>query len=36
MLGVTLAPATGEAIADMLESGGVPPGLEPFRPQRRI
>ena len=36
MLGVTLAPATGEAIADMLESGGVPTELEAFRPQRRI
>jgi D-amino-acid dehydrogenase len=36
MLGVTLAPATGEAIADMLENGGVAPELEPFRPQRRI
>jgi D-amino-acid dehydrogenase len=36
MLGVTLAPASGEVIADMLESGGVAPELEPFRPQRRI
>jgi D-amino-acid dehydrogenase len=36
MLGVTLAPATGLAIAELLESGRVPPELEPFRPQRRI
>jgi D-amino-acid dehydrogenase len=36
MLGVTLAPASGEVIADMLESGSVAPEFEPFRPQRRI
>jgi D-amino-acid dehydrogenase len=36
MLGVTLAPASGLAIADMLESGRVPPELEPFRPLRRL
>jgi D-amino-acid dehydrogenase len=36
MLGVTLAPASGLAIADMLDSGRVPPELEPFRPQRRV
>jgi D-amino-acid dehydrogenase len=36
MLGVTLAPATGLAIAEMLETGRVPPQLEPFRPQRRV
>jgi len=37
MLGVTLAPASGVAIAEMLASGGrVPAELEPFRPQRRI
>ena len=35
MLGITLAPATGLAIADMIESGRVAPELEPFRPQRR-
>jgi D-amino-acid dehydrogenase len=36
MLGVTLAPATGLAIADMLETGRVPPELEPFDPLRRM
>ena len=35
MLGVTLAPASGLAIADMIEGGRVPAELEPFRPQRR-
>jgi D-amino-acid dehydrogenase len=35
MLGVTLAPATGLAIADMIERGRVAPELEPFRPLRR-
>jgi D-amino-acid dehydrogenase len=35
MLGVTLAPATGLAIADMIASGRVAPELEPFRAQRR-
>jgi len=34
MLGVTLAPATGVAIAAMLDGGGVPAELEPFRPLR--
>jgi D-amino-acid dehydrogenase len=36
MLGVTLAPATGQAIAEMIESGLVPAELEPFRPLRRL
>jgi D-amino-acid dehydrogenase len=36
MLGVTLAPASGLAIAAMLESGLVPRELEPFRPLRRM
>jgi D-amino-acid dehydrogenase len=36
MLGVTLAPATGLAIADMIQSGRVPAELEPFRPLRRV
>ena len=36
MLGVTLAPATGRAIADILVSGGVAAELEPFRPLRRM
>jgi D-amino-acid dehydrogenase len=35
MLGVTLAPATGHAIADILVSGRVAEELEPFRPLRR-
>jgi len=35
MLGVTLAPASGLAIAEMLASGTVSRELEPFRPQRR-
>lgn len=30
MLGVTLAPATGEAVADLLSGGQVPAVLEPF------
>ena len=36
MLGITLAPATGTAIAEMLASGRTPPELEPFRPLRRV
>ncbi len=36
MLGVTLAPATGLAIAELVESGVVPEWLEPFRPDRSI
>lgn len=36
MLGVTLAPATGRAIAEILVSGSVAPELEPFRPLRRM
>jgi len=34
MLGVTLAPATGVAIAAMVAGGSVPAELEPFRPLR--
>lgn len=30
MLGVTLGPATGEAVAELLTTGNVPPVLEPF------
>jgi D-amino-acid dehydrogenase len=36
MLGVTLAPATGLAIADMLATGCVPQELKPFDPLRRM
>ena len=36
MLGVTLAPASGLAIADMIETGRVPKELEPFKPLRRM
>ncbi len=36
MLGVTLAPATGRAIADILVTGRVAETLEPFRPLRRM
>jgi D-amino-acid dehydrogenase len=36
MLGVTLAPASGLAIAEMIESGLVPKELEPFNPLRRM
>ena len=34
MLGVTLAPATGKAIAELLSASHTPPWLEPFRPDR--
>jgi D-amino-acid dehydrogenase len=34
MLGVTLAPATGVAVADMVSSGEVPAWLEPMAPGR--
>jgi glycine/D-amino acid oxidase-like deaminating enzyme len=34
MLGVTLAPATGVAIAAMADGEPVPAELEPFRPLR--
>ena len=34
MLGVTLAPATGEAIAELLTSGQAPDVLSPFDPAR--
>ena len=36
MLGVTLAPATGLAIAEIIEQQAVPHWLEPFRPDRAI
>ncbi len=36
MLGVTLAPASGLAIAEMIETGRVPKELEPFNPLRRM
>jgi glycine/D-amino acid oxidase-like deaminating enzyme len=34
MLGVTLAPATGEAIADLLTTGRTPEIIAPFDPAR--
>jgi D-amino-acid dehydrogenase len=34
MLGVTRAPATGEAVADLLASAAHPPALAPFDPAR--
>jgi D-amino-acid dehydrogenase len=34
MLGVTLAPATGEAIADLLTTGEPPAVIAPFQPSR--
>src|SRR6202035_3706805 len=36
MLGVTLAPASGLAIAEMIETGRVPKELEPFNPLRQM
>jgi glycine/D-amino acid oxidase-like deaminating enzyme len=36
MLGVTLAPATGAAVADMISSGDVPAWLAPMAPGRRF
>lgn len=36
MLGMTLAPATGEAIAELVTSGAVPERLRPFAPARRM
>lgn len=35
MLGITLGPATGEALARMMLTGSRPPELEPFRMRRR-
>jgi D-amino-acid dehydrogenase len=34
MLGVTLAPATGEAIADLITTGDAPEVITPFDPGR--
>jgi D-amino-acid dehydrogenase len=34
MLGVTLAPATGDALADALTTGSTPNVLRPFDPGR--
>ena len=34
MLGVTLAPATGEAVADLLTTGELPDLASPFDPAR--
>jgi len=34
MLGVTLAPATGEAVAELLETGRAPSIIAPFDPAR--
>ncbi|MDQ3226421.1 MAG: FAD-dependent oxidoreductase [Chloroflexota bacterium] len=34
MLGVTLAPATGEAVADLITSGRAPDVIAPFNPAR--
>jgi D-amino-acid dehydrogenase len=36
MLGVTLAPATGEAVAELVITGSVPTELAPFRIGRRL
>ena len=36
MLGVTLAPGTGELIADMMIDGTAPDWVEPMRPDRRF
>jgi glycine/D-amino acid oxidase-like deaminating enzyme len=36
MLGVTLAPATGDAVAELLVTGSVPTELAPFRIGRRL
>ena len=36
MLGVTLAPATGDAVAEMILTASVPDELQPFRVGRRI
>ena len=34
MLGITLGPATGELVADLMATGQVPQGLEAFSPDR--
>jgi D-amino-acid dehydrogenase len=34
MLGVTLAPATGEAVAELITTGGAPEAIAPFDPVR--
>ncbi|MCA9880590.1 MAG: FAD-dependent oxidoreductase, partial [Thermomicrobiales bacterium] len=36
MLGVTLAPATGEAVADLLTTGALPELARPFDPARFV
>jgi D-amino-acid dehydrogenase len=36
MLGVTLAPATGAVVADLITSQAEPAWLAPFRPDRRL
>ena len=36
MLGVTLAPASGEAVAEMIVTGTVPADMAPFRVGRRL
>jgi D-amino-acid dehydrogenase len=36
MLGVTLAPATGEAVAEMMTSGHAPQVIAPFTPDRFV
>lgn len=36
MLGVTLAPASGDAVAEMIVTGSVPSELSPFRVGRRM
>ena len=36
MLGVTLAPASGDAVAEMIVTGSVPAELSPFRVGRRL
>jgi glycine/D-amino acid oxidase-like deaminating enzyme len=34
MMGVTLAPATGESVADLLTTGALPDVARPFDPAR--
>ena len=34
MLGVTLAPATGEAVAELITTGCAPDAIAPFDPAR--
>jgi D-amino-acid dehydrogenase len=36
MLGVTLAPATGDAVADLITTGRAPEVIGPFDPARFV